>query len=145
MPGDEEDEKPEGDAVPPPEGEGVAAEPAPARRPRTEDEEAQAAGFGEGEYVRARLPDRKKAEMFGIADVLLGGSRLKVNCEDGKSRMCRIPGKMKRRMWIREGDLCILRPWAFQDDKADIVWRYTRTQAVYLSRKGHVPKAIDVF
>jgi len=66
-------------------------------------------------------------------------------CEDGKSRMGRIPGKIKKRMWIREGDLLILRPWEFQDDKADILYRYTRTQATYLSRKKMIPDVINVF
>jgi translation initiation factor 1A len=96
-------------------------------------------------YVRVRLPDQKKGELFGIADALQGGSRLKVNCEDGKSRMARIPGKLKRRMWIREGDLVIVRPWDFQNDKCDVVFRYTKTQASYLSRRGMIPKQINIF
>jgi translation initiation factor 1A len=101
--------------------------------------------IGESGYVRVKLPDKKKGELFGIADALQGGSRLKVNCEDGKSRMARIPGKLKRRMWIREGDLVIVRPWDFQNDKCDVVFRYTKTQASYLSRRGMIPKQIDVF
>jgi translation initiation factor 1A len=52
---------------------------------------------------------------------------------------------MKRRMWIREGDLVIVKPWEFQNDKADVVWRYTKTQAEYLSRREMIPKQIDVF
>ena len=56
--------------------------------------------------------------MFGIADQLLGASRIKIMCADGKSRMGRIPGKIRKRMWIREGDLLILRPWEFQDDRS---------------------------
>jgi len=66
-------------------------------------------------------------------------------CEDGKSRMARIPGRMKRRMWIRVGDLLIVKPWAFQDEKADVVYRYTKTQALNLSRKRKLPEIIDVF
>jgi len=92
-----------------------------------------------------KLPDQKKGELFGIADALQGGSRLKVNCEDGKSRMARIPGKLKRRMWIREGDLVIVRPWDFQNDKCDVVFRYTKTQASYLARRGMIPKQINIF
>lgn len=96
-------------------------------------------------YVRVRLPKKKEGELFGIADQLLGASHLKVMCADGKSRMARIPGKMKRKMWIREGDLVILKPWSFQNEKADIVWRYTKTQAGYLSRRRLIPKEIDMF
>lgn len=99
----------------------------------------------EEEYVRVRLPRKNEGELFGIADQLLGASHLKVMCADGKSRMCRIPGKMKRRMWIREGDLVILKPWSFQNEKADIKWRYTKTQAGYLSRRRLIPKEIDMF
>lgn len=97
------------------------------------------------EYIRVRMPRRKEGEMFGIADQLMGASHIKVMCADGKSRMGRIPGKIKKRMWIREGDLVIVKPWEFQDDKADVVWRYTKTEANYLSRKGMLPKQIDVF
>lgn len=99
----------------------------------------------EEENVRTRLPDRDEGEILGIADDLLGGSRLNVVCEDGKTRLARIPGRMKRRVWIREGDLVIIDPWDFQDEKADVVWRYTDTQASYLSRQGLIPDNIDVF
>jgi translation initiation factor 1A len=74
-----------------------------------------------------------------MAEQLLGASRIKVMCEDGKSRMGRIPGKIKKRMWIREGDLLIVKPWEFQDDKADIIYRYTKTQSSSLKRKGLLP------
>jgi len=104
-----------------------------------------AAAAVSGANLRVKMPDKKEGELFGIADALVGGSRLEVMCEDGVKRLARIPGKMKRRMWIREGDLVIVKPWDFQNDKSDIVWRYTKTQAEYLSRKEMIPKQIDVF
>ena len=97
------------------------------------------------ETTRLKLPNRSKGEIFGIADQLLGAAHLSVVGEDGKTRLARIPGRMKRRLWIREGDLVIIRPWDFQDAKADVVWRFTRTQSINLSRRGKVPKSIDVF
>jgi translation initiation factor 1A len=93
---------------------------------------------------RYRMPDPRNREMFAIADQLMGASKLKVMCEDGKSRMARIPGKMKRRMWIKPGDLVIVKPWDFQDDKADVRYRYVRTQAVNLSRRKKIPELLDV-
>ena len=95
--------------------------------------------------IRVAMPRHKEGEIFGVADQLLGASKIRVMCADGKTRMGRIPGKLKKRMWIREGDLLILRPWEFQDEKAEIRYRYTRTQAVYLSRKKMLPQAIDIF
>ncbi|MDR3283264.1 MAG: translation initiation factor eIF-1A [Candidatus Methanoplasma sp.] len=94
---------------------------------------------------RVRLPNIKEGEMFGIADQLLGASKIKVMCEDGVSRVGRIPGKIKKRMWIREGDLLIIALWDFQPDKCDVRFRYTRTQAVNLSKKNRVPKNLDIF
>ena len=52
---------------------------------------------------------------------------------------------MRRRQWVREGDLIIVWPWDFQDSKADVKHRYTKTQAMYLSRKGVLPDDVDVF
>lgn len=97
------------------------------------------------EFLRVRLPRKREGEIFGIADQLLGASRIKIMCADGKFRMGRIPGKIKKRMWIREGDLVIVRPWEFQDEKGDILHRYTKTEAMYLSRKRMIPKSIDIF
>ena len=100
---------------------------------------------GEAAQVRVRTPRRERREMFGIAEALLGASKVRVVCADGKTRLGRIPGKLRRRMWIREGDLLIVNPWEFQDEKCDVVWRYTKTQAIYLSRQGRIPKVVDVF
>ncbi len=125
--------------------EDAAEEPVARNEANDEDvEEEEDEDFEEG-YFRARLPDIKNKEMFGIADQLVGGSRIKVNCEDGRSRLGRIPGKMKRRMWIRTGDLLIIRPWDFQADKCDIKYRYMRTQAVNMSKRKMIPESIDIF
>lgn len=102
-------------------------------------------GGGGDQEIRVRIPHLKEGELFGVADQLLGASRIKVMCQDGKSRLGRIPGKLKKRMWIREGDLVVLRPWEFQDEKCDILHRYTKTEASYLSRRGVVPKSIDIY
>lgn len=76
-------------------------------------------------------------DILGIATKLLGYDRLMVKCQDGKERLCRIRGKMKRRVWIRIGDVVVVSPWDFQSDtRGDLIWRYTRAQAEELRRKG---------
>ena len=99
----------------------------------------------EEEYIRLRLPNKRNNEMFAIADRLMGGSRINVVCADGKSRLARIPGRMKRRQRVRAGDLVIIKPWDIQDEKADVVYRYRRTQSNILSRRKLLPEEIDVF
>ena len=98
------------------------------------------------DMMRVPMPKDYKREMFAIADQLLGASKIKIMCADGKSRIGRIPGKLKKRMWIREGDLLIIRPWEFQpDEKADILFRYTRTQATNLARRHVIPEVINIY
>lgn len=97
------------------------------------------------EYVRLRLPRKKDKEMFAIAEQLMGGSRMNVICEDGKARLARIPGRMKRRARVRAGDLLIIKPWDIQDEKADVVHRYRKTQSKILSRRRLLPEDLDVF
>jgi len=78
-------------------------------------------------------------DVLGIAVKLLGFDRVLVKCQDGRERLCRIRGKMKRRVWIREGDVVLISPWDFQSDKrGDVIWRYTRSQAEWLRKKGYV-------
>ncbi len=100
---------------------------------------------GSGDKIRVPLPKRKINEMFAIADQILGGRRVRAVCEDGESRLARIPGKMRRRQWVREGDLIVIQPWDFQDEKANVCMRYTKTQSLYLSRKGVLPEIVDLF
>ncbi len=100
---------------------------------------------GGEEVGRLPLPRRSRGEIFGVASQLLGAARIRAMCEDGISRMGRITGKMKKKMWIREGDLLILRPWGFQEGKSDILFRYSRTQATYLARRGLLPPSINIF
>ena len=76
-------------------------------------------------------------DVFGVATKLLGNDRVFVKCQDGRERVCRIRGKMKRRVWIRLNDIVLVSPWDFQSDqRGDIIWRYTRGQSDYLRRRG---------
>jgi translation initiation factor 1A len=72
-----------------------------------------------------RLPwKEEEEEVLGIVEYMLGANRVKIQSIDGKTRMGRIRGKMKKRVWLRVSDVIVMVPWSFQDDKADIVWQY---------------------
>ena len=92
------------------------------------------------EEVLARLRLPRGREVIGVLDQRVGGSRMKVRCMDGKVRMCRIPGKLKRKLWTREGDVLIIEPWEFGgDDKGDVVYKYRPNQVQALKTRGHRP------
>lgn len=78
-------------------------------------------------------------DVLGVAVRMLGFDRIMVKCQDGHERLCRIRGKIKRRVWIREGDIVLVSPWDFQSDsRGDIIWRYTRGQVDWLRKKGYL-------
>ena len=79
------------------------------------------------------------SDVLGIAEKLLGFDRVLVKCQDGHERLCRIRGKMKRRAWVRRGDIVLVSPWDFQfEERGDIIWRYKRNQAGWLRTKGYL-------
>lgn len=90
----------------------------------------------EGEFRKVRTP--REGEILGVVVKMMGYDRLQVRNTDGKTRLCRIRGKMKKRVWIREGDIVLVAPWDFQDDRGDIVWRYSRGQARWLEENGYL-------
>lgn len=93
----------------------------------------------EEQQRRMRLPRQDEHEMLGIVSGMMGASRMRVACKDGKERMCRIPGRMKNTIWVKEGDVVIMRPWEIEGDKkGDIVWRYNPLQARILKEKGYI-------
>ena len=88
------------------------------------------------EFTRVRIPQKSANEILGTVESLLGSNKLRTRCMDGVVRLTRIPGKMKKRIWIREGDVIIVVPWSFQNEKADIIWKYSPPQVNWLERKG---------
>ncbi len=93
------------------------------------------------EILRTRKP--KEGEVLGIVQQMLGGDKMLVECDDGKERIVRIPGKLRKRVWIRVGDLILVQPWKVQGDKrGDVVFRYTKTQARWLQEKGYLKNLV---
>lgn len=87
------------------------------------------------EPVRVRFPRNK--EVLGIIESMLGSNKLRVRCQDNKMRLCRIPGKLRKRVWMREGDVVLIEPWSIKgDESGDVVARYTPTQVSVLRRKN---------
>jgi translation initiation factor 1A len=91
----------------------------------------------ESNLHRMLLPSAN--DVLGMAIKMLGGERIMVKCQDGKERLCRIRGKLKRRVWVREGDIVLVSPWDFQSDtRGDIFWRYRKNQNDWLRSKGYL-------
>ncbi len=86
-----------------------------------------------------RLMIPKPGEFIGVVVKALGASKFQVLCNDNKERICAIPGRLKRRFWIKENDLVLVKPWVVQGDtKGDVVYRYSLMDKDSLKQKGFV-------
>ena len=99
----------------------------------------------EPQIIRVRIPKRK--EILGIVKQRLGGSRMRVLCLDGKERICRIPGRLRRGLWVRESNVVIVEPWELGGDKkGDILYKYrSKTEVEFLKRKGYLKNIEEEF
>ena len=79
-----------------------------------------------------------KYDLLGIVIKNFGQARMNVKCQDGVTRICRVRGKMKKRRWVREGDVVLVSPWEFDQARGDIVFRYTQNQAYWLRNNGYL-------
>lgn len=95
--------------------------------------------------LRVRLPRDK--EVLGIVQQRLGASRMRVLCLDGKERICRIPGRLRRSLWVREGDVVIVEPWELGGDKSgDVIYKYRgKAEVNFLKKKGYLKKIEEEF
>ena len=100
--------------------------------------------------TRVKLPNKRLGEIFARVVDIYGNDRMQVFCEDGKYRVGRIRGKIKKRVWIRRGDLIIVNPWEWETEtkdslgKCEITWRYTNAEESYLERSNLIPQNLKL-
>jgi len=95
--------------------------------------------------LRVRLPVGR--EVLGIVQQRLGASRMRVLCLDGKERICRIPGRLRRGLWVRENNVVIVEPWELGGDaKGDVIYKYrSKAEVNFLRKKGHLNEIEEEF
>ncbi|PIN78116.1 translation initiation factor IF-1A [Candidatus Woesearchaeota archaeon CG10_big_fil_rev_8_21_14_0_10_34_12] len=85
--------------------------------------------------IRVKVP--RGREVLGVVEQRVGGKRMLVRCMDGKTRNCRVPGRVKIKMWIKEGDVVLVEPWELGgDEKGEVLFKYSPTEIQWLKRKG---------
>ena len=90
-----------------------------------------------GELKELILPE--DGEQLGRVIKRFGSELMQVRCADGKVRIGRIRGKLKRRIWIRDNDVVLIAPWEFKtDERCDILWRYTLDQVEWFRSNNHI-------
>lgn len=93
--------------------------------------------------VRVKLP--REGQHIGIITQRVGGSRMLISCMDGKTRNCKVPGRLRRGMWLREGDVVIVEPWEFDDEKGNILFKYSKAAIDRLKKMGKLETSESEF
>jgi initiation factor 1A len=57
-----------------------------------------------------RLYKPRQGQFIGIVTERLGGNRMSVKSTDNKIRNSRVPGRFRRKFWLRPGDAVIVSP-----------------------------------
>ena len=96
-------------------------------------------GFGEKRELVYKTEDQEYAQVLRK----LGDGRLECNCFDGQKRTCVIRGKMRKRVWINDGDIVLASLREF-GDTADIVHKYYPEEAFELQELGEIPDNLAI-
>jgi len=97
----------------------------------------------EPKIKRAKLPRDK--EIIGIIEQRLGGNKMQVACLDGKSRICRVPGRLRRKLWLRPADVVIIELWELDKEKGDVLYKYRDNEINWLKANGYLKTESEEF
>jgi len=74
----------------------------------------------------------------------LGDGRFEVQClGDGQPRLAHVRGKLWKRVWVSPQDVVLLSMRSYQDQKADILHKYTDEEARALCKLGEIPTGVS--
>lgn len=75
---------------------------------------------------------------------MLGNGRLETQCFDGTKRLGHIRGKLRKKVWINQGDIILLSLRDYQDEKGDVILKYTADEARSLKAYGELPESAKI-
>merc|ERR1719454_495874 len=64
-------------------------------------------------------------------------------CFDGTKRLCHIRGNMRKMVWVSQGDIVLVSLRPFQDEKGDIILKFTPMRPGVCKRTGSYPRTCD--
>jgi translation initiation factor 1A len=88
------------------------------------------------------LPSDEEGTVVCVVQRVIGAGFLEVVCADGQTYKAWIPGKMRRRVWMHEGDVILFLPWGTRDMKGEVVHKYTRDEVRKLIELGVLPEEL---
>jgi translation initiation factor 1A len=95
------------------------------------------AGAGDGVF-RVRTP--QDGEFLGQVIKILGAGNIQVKSTDGLIRVIRIPGKYRKRMWVRPRDIVAIMPdyGLREDERGELRAKYNINQVRWLIKNNYI-------
>ncbi|CAC27012.1 eukaryotic translation initiation factor 1A [Guillardia theta] len=82
---------------------------------------------------------KDNCQEYGQVIKMLGNGRCDTYCFDGIRRLCHIRGKMRKKVWINTGDIVLVALRDFQNNKGDIIHKYSPDESRKLRAFGELP------
>ena len=82
---------------------------------------------------------REDGQEYGQAIKMLGNGHVEVYCFDGVTRLGKIRGKMRKRVWIEVNDIILVGLRDFEENRCDIMYKYNTSEARNLKLYGEIP------
>ncbi|TIB77857.1 hypothetical protein E3Q23_01052 [Wallemia mellicola] len=96
-------------------------------------------GKNDNENDKRELLFKEEGQEYAQVSRMLGNGRLEASCFDGVKRLGHIRGKMRKKVWVGAGDIVLLSLREFEDEKADIIHKYSPDEARALKQYGELP------
>ncbi|XP_037080450.1 eukaryotic translation initiation factor 1A, X-chromosomal-like [Pollicipes pollicipes] len=101
-------------------------------------------GKNENEADKRELIFKEDGQEYAQVAKMLGNGRLEAMCFDGVKRLCHIRGKLRKKVWINQGDIVLVGLREFQDQKADVILKYNDDEARNLKTYGEIPDSVQI-
>lgn len=101
-------------------------------------------GKNENESEKRELIFKEDEQEYAQVTKMLGNGRLEAMCFDGVKRLCHIRGKLRKKVWINQGDIILIGLRDYQDSKADVILKYTPDEARNLKTYGEFPESVRI-
>ncbi|EPE07882.1 eukaryotic translation initiation factor eif-1a [Ophiostoma piceae UAMH 11346] len=99
-------------------------------------------GKNESDKDKRELIFKEEGQEYAQVIKMLGNGRLQARAFDdsGTMRLASIRGKLRKKVWINTGDVVLLSLRDFQEDKGDVILKYSSEEARNLKAYGELPE-----
>jgi len=101
-------------------------------------------GKGDGTSTKRELTIKEEGQEYAQVTKMLGNGRMDAQCFDGVKRQVHIPGRMRKKIWIAQGDIILVGLRDFQDAKCDVILKYTADEARELKNRKEIPETTKI-